>query len=93
MIDGRGRENGETDRLKAGRFLQIQSRQRAIELHRFHKSEPARGKRGEAVERIPRLGLIERRAQIAAEIACDRQPAHDRTSGGGALQHGNDPIG
>ena len=93
MIDGRGREDGEPDRLETWRFLQIQSRQRAIELHRFQKTEPARSKRGEAVERIRRHGLIERRAQIAAEIVRDRQPAHDWTTGGGALQHGNDPIG
>ena len=93
MIDGRGREDGETHRVEAGRLLWIQSRQRAIELHRFHKSEPARGKRGEAVERIPRLGLIERCAQIAAEIMRDRQPAQRRTSGGGGLLHQSDPIG
>jgi hypothetical protein len=37
--------------------------------------------------------LIQRGAQIVAEIGRERQPAHSRTSGGGALQHENDPIG
>ena len=91
MIDGRGREDGEPDRLEAGRFLQIQSRQCAIELDCLQKSEPAGGERSEALESLRRLGLRERRAQILAEIARDRQPVHHRTSGGGALQHGKRP--
>ena len=40
MVDGRGGEDGEPDRLEAGRFLHIQSRKRPIELNRFQKPEP-----------------------------------------------------
>ena len=78
---------------KPGASFKFSRAKRAIELHRFQKPEPMRGKRGQAVERVRRLGLIERCAQIAAEIARDRQPAHHRTSGGGGLLHESDPIG
>jgi hypothetical protein len=91
MVDGRGREDGEPNRREARRFLQIQSRQGAIELNRFQKPEPMGGEGRQAFESITELGLVERRAQIVAEIARDRQPAHSRTSGGGALQHRKRP--
>ena len=93
MINGRRREDGEPDGSEAGRFLQIQSRQGAIELNRFQKPEPMGGERRQAFESVVRLGLIQRRTQIVAKIGRNRQPAHRRTSGGGALEHKNDPIG
>ena len=86
MIDGRGREDGEPDRLEAGRFLQIQSRERPVELYGLQKTQPMAGQRGQAFKAVAGLGLSERRAQIVAEIARERQPAHRRTSGGGALR-------
>ena len=93
MVDRRGREDGEADRLEAGRFLHIQSRERPIELNRLQESEPMARQRGQALEAIRQLRLVQRGAQIAAEIGRGRQPGHGRTSGGGAIQHKNDPIG
>ena len=93
MINGRRREDREPDGSEAGRFLQIQPRQGAIELNRFQKPEPMGGERRQAFESVARLGLIQRRTQVVAKIGRDRQPAHGRTSGGGALGHKNDPIG
>jgi hypothetical protein len=45
MIDGRGRQDGEPERLEANRFFQSQSRQGAIELNRLQKTEPVAGQR------------------------------------------------
>ena len=56
------------------------------------KAEPMGGERGQAFETLGRLGLSQRRAQILAEIARDRQPVHHRTSRGSGL-HRSDRIG
>ncbi len=93
MVDGRGREDGQPDRLEAGRFLHIQSRDRPVELHGLQEPEPMARQRGQALKAVRRLRLVQRGAQIAAEIGRGRQPAHGRTSGGGAIQHKNDPNG
>ena len=64
MIDGRGGEDGEPDRLKARRFLQAEARERAIELDGLQEGEPMGGERGQAFETIGRLGSSQRCAQI-----------------------------
>ena len=47
MIDGRGGEDGEPDRLEARRFLEAKARERAIELDCLQKGEPMGGERGQ----------------------------------------------
>ena len=92
MIDGRGREDSEPDRLEAGRFLQIQSRQCAIELDCLQKSEPAGGERSEALESLRRLGSSERGAQILAKIRAIGSQFIIGLRGEAPCSMGNDPI-
>ena len=78
--DRRSRRRGwRAGPAEAGRFLQIQSRQRAIELNRFQEPEPMGGERRQAFESVgsawldpaPRADRRGNRARSAASSSSD----------------------
>jgi hypothetical protein len=78
MIDGRGGEDGEPYRLEAGRYLDLEARQGAVELDSLQEGEPMGGDRCQRFETVRRLDPSQRRAQVLAEVASNRQPVHHR---------------
>ena len=62
MIDGRGSEDGEPDRQKAGCFLQTQPAECAVELDRFQEAKSISGEEGEFLETICWTDTIQGRA-------------------------------
>ena len=64
----------------------------AIELDRFQKPKSMTGEDSQAFQTFSRLGFIQRRAQISAEITRNRQPAHHRRTWGGGICMRNDRL-